>query len=44
MGLVIKEMKKKGYKGQVKEFQDDVTSSKSYDEELVKIMNWVHVK
>lgn len=44
IGVVSREMRRNGYREKVKEFQDDITGSKSYDEALQKIGSWVEIK
>lgn len=44
IGIVSKEMKRNGYRELVKEFQDDITSSKSYEEALQKIATWADIR
>lgn len=43
MAIITREMKKHGYKNEAKEFIDEVTKCKSYDEALVVMIKWVNV-
>jgi len=43
MAIITREMKKHGYQNEVKEFIDEVTKCKSYDEALIVMLKWVNV-
>jgi hypothetical protein len=44
MRIVTAEMRKNGHSEHVDEFRKQITSSRSYDEALCAIMDWVEVR